>query len=89
MTTLESGGTTSGLSLAQWGRPEAALPLNWLPFAIAVFLGYNVSHMFHFPALHFSTGGWVAVIAGAFCIGMNKGGLTGLGVLPCCCSPSF
>jgi len=45
-------------------------------------LGYNFPFMFHFPALHFSTWGWVAVIGGAFAIGMNKGGLTGLGVLP-------
>ena len=32
--------------------------------------------------LHFSSLGWLAVIGGAFCIGMNKGGLTGLGILP-------
>jgi uncharacterized membrane protein YfcA len=34
------------------------------------------------PALHFSTLGWVAIIAGAFAIGLNKGGLTGFGILP-------
>jgi uncharacterized membrane protein YfcA len=33
-------------------------------------------------ALHFSSLGWLAVIAGAFAIGLNKGGLTGLGILP-------
>jgi uncharacterized membrane protein YfcA len=38
--------------------------------------------MFDFSSLHFSSWGWVAVFAGAFCIGMNKGGLTGLGVVP-------
>jgi len=38
--------------------------------------------MLHFPALPFSHWGWVAVMGGAFAIGMNKGGLTGLGVLP-------
>jgi uncharacterized membrane protein YfcA len=32
--------------------------------------------------LHFSTLGWLAVIGGAFGIGLNKGGLTGLGILP-------
>ena len=26
--------------------------------------------------------GWLAVVGGAFAIGMNKGGLTGLGILP-------
>lgn len=35
-----------------------------------------------FPALHFSTYTWLAVIGGAFAIGLNKGGLTGLGILP-------
>lgn len=34
------------------------------------------------PPLHCSFWGWVAVVAGAFCIGINKGGLTGFGVLP-------
>lgn len=34
------------------------------------------------PLLHFSNWGWVAVICGAFAVGMNKGGLTGLGILP-------
>ncbi|MCE0483265.1 MAG: sulfite exporter TauE/SafE family protein [Methylacidiphilales bacterium] len=38
--------------------------------------------MFHLPPLHFSVLGWLAVIGGAFAIGMNKGGLTGLGILP-------
>jgi uncharacterized protein len=34
------------------------------------------------PSLHFSPLGWLAVTGGAFAIGMNKGGLTGLGILP-------
>ncbi len=38
--------------------------------------------MFHFLLPHFSTWGWVAVMGGAFAIGLNKGGLTGLGILP-------
>src|SRR5277367_2820538 len=38
--------------------------------------------MFSLPHLHFSGWGWVAVIGGALAIGMNKGGLTGLGILP-------
>jgi len=38
--------------------------------------------MLHLSPPHFSHGGWVVVIFGAFAIGMNKGGLTGLGVLP-------
>jgi uncharacterized protein len=33
-------------------------------------------------ALHFSALGWLAVIGGALGIGLNKGGLTGLGILP-------
>jgi uncharacterized membrane protein YfcA len=33
-------------------------------------------------SLHFSSLGWLAVIGGAFGIGLNKGGLTGLGILP-------
>jgi uncharacterized membrane protein YfcA len=36
----------------------------------------------HFSALHFSPAGWLAVLGGAFAIGLNKGGLTGLGILP-------
>ena len=35
--------------------------------------------MLHLPELHFSTLGWLAVLGGAMGIGMNKGGLTGLG----------
>jgi uncharacterized membrane protein YfcA len=35
--------------------------------------------------LHFSVLGWTAVIGGALAIGLNKGGLTGLGVLPILC----
>jgi uncharacterized membrane protein YfcA len=31
---------------------------------------------------HFSALGWLAVAGGAFAIGLNKGGLTGLGILP-------
>jgi len=38
--------------------------------------------MFNFTALHFSSLGWLAVIGGALGIGLNKGGLTGLGILP-------
>jgi uncharacterized protein len=38
--------------------------------------------MLSLSQLHFSTVGWLAVTGGAFCIGMNKGGLTGLGILP-------
>jgi uncharacterized membrane protein YfcA len=38
--------------------------------------------MFPLSALHFSGLGWLAVIGGAFGIGLNKGGLTGLGILP-------
>jgi uncharacterized membrane protein YfcA len=38
--------------------------------------------MLHLPPLHFSSLGWLAVIGGAFGIGLNKGGLTGLGILP-------
>ena len=33
-------------------------------------------------ALHFSTLGWLAVVGGALGVGLNKGGLTGLGILP-------
>jgi len=33
-------------------------------------------------SLHFSDWGWLAVISGAFVIGLNKGGLTGIGVFP-------
>jgi uncharacterized membrane protein YfcA len=32
--------------------------------------------------LHFSALGWLTVIGGAFAIGLNKGGLNGLGILP-------
>jgi uncharacterized membrane protein YfcA len=38
--------------------------------------------MLSLPTLHFSVVGWIAVIGGAFGIGLNKGGLTGLGILP-------
>jgi len=38
--------------------------------------------MLHLPPLHFSSLGWLAVTGGAFGIGLNKGGLTGLGILP-------
>jgi uncharacterized membrane protein YfcA len=34
------------------------------------------------PALHFSDSAWIAALLGALAIGMNKGGLTGLGILP-------
>ncbi len=33
-------------------------------------------------SLHISAAGWLAVAAGALAIGLNKGGLTGLGILP-------
>ena len=38
--------------------------------------------MLSLPPLHFSSLGWLAVTGGAFGIGLNKGGLTGLGILP-------
>ena len=38
--------------------------------------------MLSLPPLHFSFLGWLAVTGGAFAIGLNKGGLTGLGILP-------
>jgi len=38
--------------------------------------------MHSLPPLHFSSLGWLAVTGGAFAIGLNKGGLTGLGILP-------
>jgi len=41
-----------------------------------------LSSMLSLPPLHFSFWGWLAVTGGAFAIGLNKGGLTGLGILP-------
>lgn len=38
--------------------------------------------MLSLSALHFSALGWLAVAGGALGIGLNKGGLTGLGILP-------
>jgi uncharacterized membrane protein YfcA len=38
--------------------------------------------MISLPPLHFSSLGWLAVTGGAFAIGLNKGGLPGLGILP-------
>jgi uncharacterized membrane protein YfcA len=38
--------------------------------------------MLTLPPIHFSSLGWLAVTGGAFGIGLNKGGLTGLGILP-------
>jgi len=38
--------------------------------------------MFSPPPLHFTGLGWLAVLGGALAIGMNKGGLAGLGILP-------
>jgi uncharacterized membrane protein YfcA len=38
--------------------------------------------MLSLVALHFSSLGWLAVLGGALGIGLNKGGLTGLGILP-------
>src|SRR5580658_5491289 len=35
-----------------------------------------------FSSIHFSSWGWLAVTSGALAIGLNKRGLTGLGVLP-------
>jgi uncharacterized membrane protein YfcA len=35
-----------------------------------------------FSSIHFSFLGWMAVTGGAVAIGLNKGGMTGLGVLP-------
>src|ERR1700678_3282520 len=35
-----------------------------------------------FSSIHFSFWGWLAVMGGAAGIGLNKGGLTGLGILP-------
>src|ERR1700678_2529170 len=54
------------------------------PFSFTFYLshGYNVSFMFSLPPLHFSDAGWLAVTGGALAIGMNKGELTGLGILP-------
>jgi uncharacterized protein len=34
------------------------------------------------PPIHFSALGWLAIASGAFAIGLNKGGLTGFGILP-------
>ncbi len=38
--------------------------------------------MFLPPQLHFSFWEWLAVGGGALTIGLNKGGLTGAGILP-------
>jgi len=38
--------------------------------------------MLSLSQFHFSALGWLAVTCGAFAIGLNKGGLTGLGILP-------
>jgi len=38
--------------------------------------------MFLLPTLHFTGLGWLAVTCGALAIGLNKGGLAGLGILP-------
>jgi len=38
--------------------------------------------MLSLHSLHFSSLGWLAVTGGALGIGLNKGGLTGLGILP-------
>jgi hypothetical protein len=38
--------------------------------------------MLSLPPLHFSFLGWLAVAGGAFAFGLNKGGLTGLGIFP-------
>jgi len=41
-----------------------------------------LSLMFSLSSLHFSGWGWLVLVIGAFVSGINKGGLTGLGVLP-------
>jgi len=61
---------------------SANIPRRLVPFAIAACLRYNHSRMFSQPSLHFSAWGWLAVLGGALVIGMNKGGLTGIGVFP-------
>jgi hypothetical protein len=38
--------------------------------------------MFSLSSLHFTSLGWLAVTGGALAVGMNKGGLAGLGILP-------
>lgn len=38
--------------------------------------------MFSLPPLHLTGPGWLAALGGALAIGMNKGGLAGLGILP-------
>jgi len=38
--------------------------------------------MLSLPPIHFSATGWLAIASGAFAIGLNKGGLTGFGILP-------
>jgi uncharacterized protein len=37
--------------------------------------------MFSSPELHFSPWGWAFLVCGALSVGLNKGGLTGLGIL--------
>ena len=50
-------------------------------FAFRFLFRYKLC-MASLTSLHFSGWGWLAVIGGAMFIGMNMGGLTGLGVLP-------
>ena len=64
-----------------WSPPEITILggkkyslLRWVPFS-------SVSRMSALP-FHFSPWGWTAIIAGAFSIGLNKGGLTGFGIVP-------
>ena len=54
------------------------LPVQKLPRPSSCLL----SLMLTIPSFPFSGWGWLAVIGGAFVIGLNKGGLTGLGILP-------
>jgi len=55
---------------------------NPVPFAFPALLRYKHSRMFSLLSLPFSGWGWLAVLGGALVIGMNKGGLTGIGVFP-------
>jgi len=57
-------------------------PPGLFSFTLSLSHRYNVSLMFSLDSLHFSGWGWLAATAGALCIGMNKGGLTGIGILP-------
>jgi uncharacterized membrane protein YfcA len=62
----------------QNNNPCVAKKISLSPFSTIS----TVARMSFLPPLHFSTLGWVAIISGAFAIGLNKGGLTGFGILP-------